>query len=571
MNRLDNDDIRKLRGLNILSVDQAIYEIVANSVDAGADEILVKIDFKSLSFAVIDNGHGMSSQDLGHLQRHCTSKISHWNDIPLCETYGFRGESLDNIRQLSRRTVMISSQNGQAFRMTNGVAERFEFDNDIINPMNNNMFFVPLFIQGTAVIVHDMYADYPVRFRSTQSQGVAKLVEALKYRLVQLELPKFSLVVDGTCYINRVEASSNRGNQINDVYNTNYHFTRVKSYKKEISLEGWLSHSEKRDLQFLFINQRLYKLKLGLKRHPIFWIRIGCKIREVEPMKEITGFAHEQTVLDLLASLFSKFYGDSIMGVKSPVKNSIPFKRGNFSPQKIHKRNTECIEASADQLNPMSIQKALDALPASQNVEKYTKEGSYNITEETEITRQHLEQAIAISQVKYQFILVKLPHTIAIIDQHAADERVRLEEILKEFGATELKQFDSRPAFSEIEVSELNEFSQSLSSILKVDNGHITHMHPFIIQETDIKTKIFQHIDDLKCRRKIFNPFLDDISNLPDFIISSMNSKACRQAVKFGDKLGPAQMSEIITKLSKCRYPFICAHGRPTIVPLASI
>ena len=50
-----------------------------------------------------------------------------------------------------------------------------------------------------------------------------------------------------------------------------------------------------------------------------------------------------------------------------------------------------------------------------------------------------------------------------------------------------------------------------------------------------------------------------------------MNMKACRSAVKFGDKLTKSEQEEILTKLSNCLEPFHCAHGRLTCWLLARI
>jgi len=39
-------------------------------------------------------------------------------------------------------------------------------------------------------------------------------------------------------------------------------------------------------------------------------------------------------------------------------------------------------------------------------------------------------------------------------------------------------------------------------------------------------------------------------------------------AVKFGDSLTPSDCKNLIKRLQTCQNPFVCAHGRPSIVPL---
>lgn len=48
---------------------------------------------------------------------------------------------------------------------------------------------------------------------------------------------------------------------------------------------------------------------------------------------------------------------------------------------------------------------------------------------------------------------------------------------------------------------------------------------------------------------------------------SSLNSGA----VKFGDQLSIEECESMIENLNKCQNPFECAHGRPSVVPLADL
>lgn len=41
--------------------------------------------------------------------------------------------------------------------------------------------------------------------------------------------------------------------------------------------------------------------------------------------------------------------------------------------------------------------------------------------------------------------------------------------------------------------------------------------------------------------------------------------QACRYAIKFGDSLSKGDCEELISKLSNCKAPFQCAHGRPVM------
>jgi DNA mismatch repair ATPase MutL len=56
----------------------------------------------------------------------------------------------------------------------------------------------------------------------------------------------------------------------------------------------------------------------------------------------------------------------------------------------------------------------------------------------------------------------------------------------------------------------------------------------------------------------------------PPSVNRVLASKACRTAIKFGDPLPLKACQELIQQLSATSFPFQCAHGRPSIVPLFS-
>ncbi|KAG5190051.1 hypothetical protein JKP88DRAFT_205766 [Tribonema minus] len=56
---------------------------------------------------------------------------------------------------------------------------------------------------------------------------------------------------------------------------------------------------------------------------------------------------------------------------------------------------------------------------------------------------------------------------------------------------------------------------------------------------------------------------------IPSTIHHILKYKACHGAIRFGDLLSQEQCCELVHGLSQCRLPFQCAHGRPSMVPLA--
>eukprot|EP01135_Chromosphaera_perkinsii_P009214 Nk52_evm49s1671 gene=Nk52_evmTU49s1671 len=67
------------------------------------------------------------------------------------------------------------------------------------------------------------------------------------------------------------------------------------------------------------------------------------------------------------------------------------------------------------------------------------------------------------------------------------------------------------------------------------------------------------------CKGKVF------CCSIPPSLSTLLNSRACHGAIRFGDYLPLKKCREMVSELAKCKLPFQCAHGRPSIVPLTGL
>ena len=96
-----------------------VKELVENSIDAGADHIIIEIKNGGRYIRVSDNGCGIDKDDLPKaFMPHATSKIAKKEDLEKIGTLGFRGEALSSIAAVSKVTVLSKTINGDGNKIS---------------------------------------------------------------------------------------------------------------------------------------------------------------------------------------------------------------------------------------------------------------------------------------------------------------------------------------------------------------------------------------------------------------------------------------------------------------------
>ncbi len=85
-----------------------VKELVENSLDAGATDILIELEGGGKqSVKIVDNGRGIDRDDVKlAFERHATSKIYTFEDIHNITSFGFRGEAIASIASISRIEIL---------------------------------------------------------------------------------------------------------------------------------------------------------------------------------------------------------------------------------------------------------------------------------------------------------------------------------------------------------------------------------------------------------------------------------------------------------------------------------
>ncbi|KAJ5673990.1 hypothetical protein N7462_009429 [Penicillium macrosclerotiorum] len=69
----------------------------------------------------------------------------------------------------------------------------------------------------------------------------------------------------------------------------------------------------------------------------------------------------------------------------------------------------------------------------------------------------------------------------------------------------------------------------------------------------------------------IAHPWIHKMNGCPQGILDMLNSRACRGAIMFNDSLNNDECRALVTRLSRCAFPFQCAHGRPSMIPILDL
>ncbi|NAS08934.1 DNA mismatch repair endonuclease MutL [Acinetobacter haemolyticus] len=270
-----HDSIRRIHTLDAALANQiaagevierpssVVKELLENSIDAGATELIIRVAQGGATLIeIIDNGNGIHPEDLPlAVMRHATSKIQTADDLHAIVSLGFRGEALASIAAVSRLTLTSSQdEQGIGYQVeVNGTA----FDHQQIQAVAAQ--------KGTHIRVQDLFFNVPARRKflkkpSTEFGHIEEIVRRLA--LTHFEI-RFVLEHNDNIRLNLPVADSGelRYQRVQQLlgqqFIQNAYWIDAESINMRLS--GWLGHpSDARaqaDLQYVYVNGRIVKDK----------------------------------------------------------------------------------------------------------------------------------------------------------------------------------------------------------------------------------------------------------------------------------------------------------------------
>ena len=240
-----------------------VKELLENSIDAGATELIIRVaQGGSTLIEIIDNGRGIHAEDLPlAVTRHATSKIQTADDLHAIVSLGFRGEALASIAAVSRLTLVSSqTEDGVGYQVeVNGTA----FDHQDIQAVAAQ--------KGTHIRVQDLFFNVPARRKFLKKAGTefGHIEESVRrLALTHFDI-RFVLEHNDSIKLNLPIADSGelRFQRVQQLLGRNFveNAYWIDADSVTMHLSGWLGHpSDARsqaDLQYVYVNGRIVKDK----------------------------------------------------------------------------------------------------------------------------------------------------------------------------------------------------------------------------------------------------------------------------------------------------------------------
>lgn len=595
-----------------------VKELVENAIDAQSTQIDIYLEEAGLKkIQVVDNGEGIAAEDVEQaFKRHATSKIYHQADLFRIRTLGFRGEALPSIASVSKVTVETSVQaeaTGTRVVLSGGkvieseasalragtkitveelffnTPARLKYVKTIQTELSNIGDMVNRLALSHPNIAFRLFHEGNQMLRTTGNNelkqtiaGVYGLQTAKKMRAIEGEDLDFKV----TGYVSLPEVTRASRNYISTIINGRYikNFALNKAIiqgygsklmvgrfpiavleirmdpllvdvnvhptKQEVRLskEAELTSLITKSVRQVFETENL--IPNGVENHPV--IMEPKKVTKVQPVEQLTmELSHTPKSNRLAYDAHSgEFY----------VPHAQPYEHSVVPDVTIEEHRTP-----TEQSSPSTIEESDALLVKTSHDSKVTTQMIQRTLQETSAT-ERFPQLDYFGQMHGTYLFAQSQEGLYIVDQHAAQERIKYELFREQIGqvATD-RQALLVPIVLEYPVNDymkLQEGKQAFEEIgvtLEPFGGYsiVIREHPTWITKGKEEETI----------RDLIEMFLAvGYVSIKEFREATAIMMSCKQSIKANHYLNELQARTLLEELAQCENPFNCPHGRPVLI-----
>ncbi|MDN4495494.1 DNA mismatch repair endonuclease MutL [Ureibacillus aquaedulcis] len=589
-----------------------VKELVENAIDAGSTSIEVFLEEAGLtSIQVTDNGSGMDEEDaLKSFSRHATSKISKEPDLFRIRTLGFRGEALASIASVSKVTLKTSDgeHNGLEIQMDGG---------HLITKKPT------AFRRGTDITIAQLFYNTPARLKYLKTIQT-ELGHSIDYmNRLALAYPEiaFKLVHNGGTLLQ----TNGRGN-VQQVIAAIYGMQNAKKMipfsaeSKDYKVHGFVSLPEvtraNKNYISIFVNGRwvkhylvqkaivdAYHTYLPIERYPIAVLYIEgdpyLTDVNVHPAKLQIRLSKEQELLPLIQNAINQAIRSAIhvpVAEKKEKPVRVPSEQMNIWKPYIPNFDENKMNAIVERLSaedsvvrepivsredsvlsshPVPVAEKVEETPAELELdwvnpvpEEIPDDVAAPVVEEENAEKKEpFPQLEIVGQIHGTYIVAQMEDGFYLIDQHAAQERIKYEYFREKVGDVNPNERQSLllPLTFHYSADEALVLQENLHALEEVgvfledfgQSSFVVREHPTWFPkgfEQELIEELIEQV--LKTRRA-------DVKKLREEAAIMMS---CKKSIKANYYLTKEQMVVLLDDLRKADNPFTCPHGRPVMI-----
>ncbi|ENH96675.1 DNA mismatch repair protein [Gracilibacillus halophilus YIM-C55.5] len=590
-----------------------VKELVENSIDAGSSSIRVEVTEAGLqSIKVIDDGHGIQHDQCHRaFLRHATSKIRNEDDLFHVQSLGFRGEALASIAAVSRLQLKTSTgeQAGTSITLEGG---------RVVNEDRSDAR------RGTTITVNDLFYNTPARLKymKTVHTELGHITDIMNRVAVAHPNIRFELIHNEK----QMFQTTGRGDMlqiISAIYGRKVaqQMIPVEKTTLDYNISGYIAMPEinrsSRNFITTTVNGRFvksialakaitngYHTLLPIGRQPIVIINIEMDPIlidvNVHPTKLEVRFSKEKALVEAIEDMIVHALkqqtlipsGTNQKVSKQPsVQSSFAFDQNTAQKE----RTTDQSEVREPIVDQWELNEPFNEMEQETGFEdegsqpSFSEQGTVSNNEDrffdhddAPIYGHDPEATHAGSQVERvpvmypigqhhgTYILAQNETGLYIIDQHAAQERIKYEFFRDRIGFVDREvqellvplTFDFTPQEALI-IEEYHDEFQKVGLFFEQfgQYTYIIRSHPRWFPEGEEEEMIRQMVDQLVSTSSI------NVSKLREDAAILMS---CKRSIKANHYLNQEDMKRLLDDLRTCEDPFTCPHGRPIIIQFSS-